>query len=190
MITRHIPRLLLPLAILLAPALAHAGVTTGVDFDLGAPLGAHLVDYSASLGARVGYRFDLGPVWIQPEAGASFTSFKEGPMSVGLDVPRILGGARFGLGLSRVVQPAVFGHGGVGWYSNEVAGPAGAAGLAIDFALVPRFSFGAQVSYNILTAQERSMSLVTTGTGSLPVTMTTPLSIQWIAAGVHGGFTF
>ena len=191
MITRHLPRILIPLALLLAPTLAHAAVTTAVDFDLGAPTLStrKLPGYAAALGARVGYRFDLGPVWIQPEGGASYTSFKDLPMTAGLDVPRFIAGARLGLALSPLVQPSLYGHGGVGWFGHAAPGGTGTVGLAIDVMPARHFSFGAQVGYSGLATGPIAPGPCTPEP-HLPCPAPMSSSIQWIAAGVHGGFAF
>ena len=183
-------------ASLLTPAPALAGAHAAVDFDLGAPLGQQRARYAAGLGARLGWRFDLGPVWLQPEAAASFVTFKEaviqGTIGAPTDIPRVLGGARLGLALTGVVQPVLFGHAGIGWDDNLARGPAGDVGLALDVALVPHFTFGVQAAYNLLAiALQQHVSTVVTSSG--PVTVSSPSSpstLQWISAGIHGGFTF
>ena len=189
---------LLTLAALLAPTPALAGAHAGVDFDLSAPIGQRSLRYGTALGARFGWRFDLGPVWLQPETGVSFVTFKESTLShmIGqpLDVPRLVAGARLGLGPRRVVQPALYAHGGLGWRENVARGPAADVGLALDLALVPHFTLGAQLGYNVLVAALPQHPATVIMTAGGPVTIkpptTPPSAIQWISAGIHGGFTF
>lgn len=176
---------------LLTPTLAHAGAAIGVDLELGAPI-APGMRYGASVGARVGYRFDLGPVWVQPEVGGAFMSFQASPEVYGVDMPRLFGGARLGLGVSRVVQPALYGQGGIGWQGVRGHGPLGSVGLALDIAIVPHFTFGAQVAYNALAKSELhgTTAIQPLGGSTVLPTLGVLPSIQWISAGLHGGFTF
>lgn len=171
------------LTLLSTPALA--GGHIGVDFDAGAPI--HGVSGVATgLGARLGWRFDLGPVWLQPEAGGSFVTMTPVKDGYPLYVPRFLWGARLGLAVSRVVQPSVFGHGGVGWRGNEARGPAADVGLALDLALVPHFSFGAHLAYNFVGTDHT----IAPDYGMMMDPSLTFDAIAWLSAGVHGGFTF
>jgi hypothetical protein len=189
MISPHLPRILIPFALLLAPALADAVVTTAVDFDAGGsiPTSRSLSGYSTSLGAQVGYRFDLGPVWIQPEVGGSFTGFHT--TYADLDVPRIVGGARLGVPFARLLQVAVYAHGGVGWYGTAARGGTGTVGLALDVTPVRHFSVGAHVGYSGLLTGPISLGACVP-VPPIPCTAPASSSIQWIAAGVHGGFVF
>ena len=187
---------LLALAALLSPSPAHAAATMAVDFDLAAPLHQPSLRYAVGLGARFGWRFDLGPLFLQPELGASLLSFKQAPTegvtASSSDVPRLLGGARLGLARTGVVQPFLFGHGGLGWAANVARGPTADVGLGLDVALVPHFTFGAQLAYNTLSVSSQPHTVVImTAVG--PVSTTSPAlsaSLQWISAGIHGGLTF
>ena len=184
--------------LLLAPTPAHAAAHAAVDFDLGAPIGQRYFRYGTALGARFGWRFDLGPVWLQPEAGASFVTFKEAAIShmsgQPLDLPRLVGGARLGLGPRRLVQPAFYAHAGIGWRENVARGPAADLGLALDLAPVPHFTVGAQLGYNVLSAtlprHPGTVIMTPGGPVTIPAPTPAPSAIQWISAGIHGGFTF
>jgi hypothetical protein len=178
----HLPILVL---VTLLPTPALAGGHIGVDFDAGAPI--HGVDGVATgLGARLGWRFDLGPVWLQPETGGSFVTVTRVKDGYPMYVPRFLWGGRLGLSVSRVVQPSVFGHGGVGWRVNEARGPAADVGVALDLTLVPHFSFGAHLAYNFVGADHT----IGPNYAMMMIPSLTREAIAWLSAGVHGGFTF
>lgn len=184
-------------ALLLAPSPARAGGRVAADFDLGAPVKPVYLALGTGVGLSVrgGWRFDLGPVWLQPEAVASFVTFDRTPdqydrlpsRSPGSDtysVPRLLAGARFGVGLGWIVQPALYAHAGIGWREHISNGPAADVGLALDFEPVPHLTLGAQVAYNVVVAPGLAPSGFPGSQGaSLP-------PIQWISAGMHAGFTF
>jgi hypothetical protein len=194
MLTRHdIPlRRLLAACLALGPLLAapspaRAGAHVGVDFDLGAPLHSEL-RLATGLGARGGYRFDLGPVWLQPEAGACLVHFDgDGRGGPPLDVPRFLGGVRLGFVFARIVQPALYTHGGIGWYGSQASGATADLGLAVEVAPVRHFTFGAQLAYNVVDAGLRPGAMIQPWRLPVPGDW---LAVQWISAGVHGGFTF
>jgi hypothetical protein len=66
---------LLPLALLTLPAHADPGGRVAVDLDLGAPIGIDARSFAIGAAARLGWRFDLGPVWLQPEVGGGYVAF-------------------------------------------------------------------------------------------------------------------
>ena len=118
------------LALLAAPARADApapappralGAHLDADLDLGVPMGFHESRLSFGAGGRLGWRFDLGPVWLQPEAGGHYTVFTRWDPGVPCmsckdyltEHPvRVFGGLRLGgAGLiAGVIEPALFGH--------------------------------------------------------------------------------
>ena len=57
-------------AVLTTAAPARAGGTLDVDFNLATHVGQETVLYGVA--GRAGWRFDVGPVWIQPEAGGEY----------------------------------------------------------------------------------------------------------------------
>ena len=129
---------------------------------------------------RFGWRFDFGPVWLQPEAGGSYTSFLNAaatdPSGIGaLHVVRVLGGARLGGSglISGVIEPALFGHAGYGWLSSRVKGTALDVGFALDVKIVRHFSFGVQGAYNVVAYEAAYI-------GSSP-------AFKWVSYGVHAG---
>jgi hypothetical protein len=154
-------------AILAAPREARAGVFLGADFDAGTMLSPPPGAKSGfGFGGTVGYRFGLGPVFLQPEATGQYLVFPFESADA-LHTTRVLGGGRFGLGA--MVQPQIFGHAGVGWLGSGVDGPTFDVGFALDFKLIPILRFGAQVGYNVVTI--RSADTAT----------------KWIDYGVHVG---
>ena len=152
-------------AVLATPREARAGVYLGAEFDggtmLAAPKGAKT---GYGFGGTLGYRFGLGPVFLQPEAKGQYLVFPF-DMADTLHTTRILFGGRFGLG--SMVQPQIFGHAGIGWLGSGVDGPAFDVGFALGFKLIPLLRFGAQVGYNVVTI--RSLDAAT----------------KWIEYGVH-----
>jgi hypothetical protein len=125
---------------------ARAGVFIGAQLDGGVSIGAPGVHPGVGFLGALGYRIGLGPVFLQPEVEGG-TIFFPGTLTP-LHATRILGGAR--LGLSGKVQPAVYGHAGVGWLAATIDGPSFNAGVSLAFKLVPLFSFGVQGGYDVL----------------------------------------
>jgi len=155
-------------ASLVASHEARAGVFLGAEFDGGAGFD---MPPNTSIGpgflATLGYRFGLGPVFLQPEIQGGYSVFPgaEAPPHVA----RILGGARFGLG--GLVQPQVFAHAGGGFTGAPGTGPAFDGGIGLAFKLVPIFSFGVQGAYNVV---------LDTGDATM----------KWLSFGVHVGLEF
>jgi hypothetical protein len=156
---------------LLAPS-ARAGVFLGADVDggvsVGQPAGTH-----AGYGflGTLGYRFGLGSVFLQPEAQGGYSLFPGGTFPTSpLHAARVLGGARFGL--AGPVQPAIYGHAGCGWLAPALDGPALDAGVALGFKLVPVFSFGLQLGYNMVE------------------NLATGDATKWVSFGGHVAFEF
>jgi hypothetical protein len=163
-------------AVVLAhPRTARAGIFIGAEFDAGQgiemPAGTR-TGYGF-MGA-LGYRLGLGPIFIQPEAQGGYLLF---PTDVGLSthVARVLGGVRFGLG--GLVQPAIYGHAGVGWLDAYTTGRAFDAGVSLAFKLIPLFSFGAQAGYNVVSVADTSPQALGAAT-------------KWLSYGAHVAVDF
>jgi hypothetical protein len=147
--------MLLPLVLGLAAAAltasreARAGIVAGIELD-----GGHGFELPSGTRAgygfagALGYRIGLGPVFLQPEAQGGYMVF---PSDAGpaIHIPRILGGARFGL--SGRVQPALFAHAGAGWLGVYTSGRAVDGGVALAFKLIPVLTFGGQAAYNLVS---------------------------------------
>lgn len=166
-----------------APARAAGGGHIDADLDLGAPLDTGSLSIGA--GGRLGWRFDFGPVWLQPEVAGHYTSFlnaanTDSSASGGsIHVVRVLGGARLGgAGLiSGVIEPALFGHAGYGWFSSRTKGTAFDVGFALDVKIVRHFSFGAHGAYNVVADSSEFIG------ASVP-------AFKWVSYGVHAGAYF
>jgi hypothetical protein len=188
-------------AFLSAPA-AHAGPGFDVDLSMGPHLGAG-TDYTGTtiayaVAGRAGWRFDLGPFWIQPEAGGEYTAIRDtGFVDVtgaatstvtSFQIARALFGVRIGGRIARVVEPALYAHGAVAFLlGQQGVGPAVDAGIALDLALVPRFRFGIHSAYNYAT-----FFVPTCTEGILcdePPTSGRP-HVDWLTYGVHAGMGF
>ena len=191
----------LALAALLAAPTAQAGPGFDLDLSLGPNLGGGAytgTTIAYAVTGRAGWRFDLGPVWIQPEAGGDYTAIRDGGFVdvTGADtttlstfeIARALFGVRVGGRIARVVEPALYAHGAVAWFlGHRGVGPAVDAGIAIDLALVPRFRFGIHSAYNYAT-----FFVPTCSAGFLcddPFTPGRP-HFDWITYGVHAGMGF
>jgi hypothetical protein len=185
---RSRPRfLILCLAVLcLAPSTANAEVGGRVDLDL--DLGAPMIDRDITfgIGGRFGWRFDVGPAWLQPEAGGSYTFFhcSNCPditfFRSDLRVARMFGGLRLGgAGLvARVIEPAIFAHAGYGWLSSSLSGPSADFGFSLDVHFVRYFRFGAHAAYNVVsTSSEHDYGEI-------------HYASKWISAGLHLGVAF
>jgi hypothetical protein len=198
-------RLLVPCltvaALLAAPTPAYAGPGFDVDLGMGPNLGGGAYIGSATIAfavaGRAGWRFDLGSVFIQPEAGGEYTSIRDsgyvdptGAATTSVstfEMARALAGARIGGLIARVVEPSLYAHGGVAWLlGRSGVGPTLDAGIAIDMKLVPRFRFGIHSAYNYATF------FVPTCTGPLcdePTYGGHP-HFDWLTCGVHAGMGF
>lgn len=99
-------------------------------------------DEGFGIHARLGYHSEAGLLYLRPEVGASATFFDD----IDDDIQwRGYGGGR--LGLTTVISPAVFVHGGYGWYSGDERGFTWDFGGALDLLMFPAFNVGAHVSY-------------------------------------------
>ena len=209
----YIPVLLAPVALLLhetslvradtpspspAPSVARAALGGHVDVDLDivsslvpvAPpafgLGRGSAFPAYGVGGRFGWRFDLGPVWLQPEAGGYYAVF--GPWScvacAHTHAERVLGGLRLGGSglISGVIEPALFAHAGYGWISDQDPGLALDVGFAFDVAVVPHFRFGAHGAYEVTPVDIVTRASNSTGVSSV--------AARWISYGVHAGASF
>lgn len=184
-------------AVLAAPS-AHAGPTASVDLDFGTatnsapgPTGIYASPsplYTAGFVLRVGWRFDVAPVWFVPEIGGGYVVERFEPIptttsAVSGHVGLLFGGGRFGF--SVVVQPelrfepGVFGHVGGGWYSSSLNAPAFDVGLALDLRIRRRFIVGAHVGYDVVILSHVPNEF-----------LTPPVTDPWVSYGLHGGFLF
>lgn len=198
---RRLPCLVPPLALaaLLAAPPAHAGPSFDVDVGMGPHLGT--VNYTGTaiayaVAGRAGWRFDLGPIWIQPEAGGEYIALRDtgyadptGAATSSIsafEMARALAGVRIGGRIARVVEPALYAHGAVAWLLGQQGiGPALDAGIAIDLALVPRFRFGIHSAYNYATFS------LPTCTGILCNEPTYGQArFDWLTYGIHAGMGF
>jgi hypothetical protein len=219
------PRLLsiaLALAVLgLYPASAHAGPTVGADLDLGTHI--HNSDlppsqggpdrpllYIAGFTLRAGWRFDVPRgVFLVPEAGAGWAIERHfgglGVDSTTGHVVRVLGGGRAGwsgaVAPDLRLEPAVFGHAGLGWYDALRDGTAFDVGLGLDLRIRRRFLVGVQFAYSVVTVWHpyyaalpgpNPPSCVPSVTGPVcpaPGSVL-PLADPWIGYGVHACYLF
>ncbi len=212
--------LALSAALLTTPA--HAGPTVSADLDLGTstrssadaaygilPLASPL--YITGFTFRAGWRFDVAPVWLLPELGASYevehypSSIEGIPTvypSTTAEMERFFVGGRIGwsgvaMGPQVQFEPSIYGHVGGGWYSAWFSGPpgvAGDAGLSLDLRIRRHFLVGAQVGYAVVTVPSHTLSSsmpVLTTTGPVAVTVTVPgFTDPWVSYGIHAGWLF
>jgi hypothetical protein len=197
---RLLPPCLALAAFLSAPA-AHAGPGFDVDLSMGPHLGGGAYIGSATIAyavaGRAGWRFALGPVWIQPDAGGEYTAIHDGgytgyagtgvaPAAGSFQIARVLVGARIGALVGRVVEPALYAHGAVAWLLGQHGvGPAVDAGVAIDLKLVPRLRFGIHSAYN-----HASFSVPCPAGISCEGLQVIGPSVDWLTYGVHAGMGF
>jgi hypothetical protein len=168
-------------AVLSTATPARAGGTFDVDFNLATDVGQETMLYGVA--GRAGWRFDVGPVWIQPEAGGEYVAVPCCLAGLGtqIHVARVFGGARLGAAdrIGGVVEPSLFGHAGYGWLAASLNGPAFDVGFALDVRLVQFFRFGVQGAYNLVTVPPSYLSEVMS-----------PYAFQWVSFGVHAGVSF
>lgn len=125
----------------------------------------------------LGYRFNVGPAFIAPEAGGGYMLFDAGSDYVRFHPARAFGGVRFGVG--RIVQPQIFAHLGYGWLGGlsdlDLKGYTADAGIALDFNLIRVLSLGLHGGYVVTRVEPSEGGPVSS----------TPQTISWINAGVH-----
>ena len=181
-----------------APAPRQLGLRLDADLDLGAPMGIS----ESRLSVGVGGRLDVGPVWLQPEVGGSYTAFTtytpRPPKNPLMPDPytfcevclhlidehpaRVVGGLRLGgAGLiSGVIEPAIFGHAGYGWVTSGVheyrPWSGGVSAAYILDRIVRHFRFGLHAAYNVV------ISLPTSEYGASPHD-----DVKWLSYGLHLG---
>jgi hypothetical protein len=164
----------------LAAAPAHAGPTAARDLNLGTATGVDIP--RPALGAigvslRAGWCFDVGRyVFLLPELGIEYDVERgavAGAETTTADghVSRFFVGARAGVSkpvhpILRI-EPALFGHGGVGWYAIGVDARTFDVGLSLGLRIKDRFLVGAQLGYNVVGSSD-----------------------AWVSYGVHGGVRF
>jgi hypothetical protein len=171
------------------------GARIEADLDVGAPMGTGESRLSFGAGGRFGWRFELGPLWIQPEIGGHYTVFTRYGAAGCVACQRALiehparafGGLRIGgQAGAGVLEPALFGHAGYGWVTTgtpgatppevyDKSGPAFDAGFAIDVKVVRNFRFGLHCAYNVVTP------------ATPPFYVVYQDAVRWISAGVHLG---
>jgi hypothetical protein len=99
--------------------------------------------------ARVGYRFDLGRVWVSPEAITGYTGFFASNFHIG----RAGVGARLGFPLAEGrFEPSLFSHAG-GWFHPGGGGPGFDAGIALDGRVGPRVTVGVHGACDLVGAE-------------------------------------
>jgi hypothetical protein len=183
---KSFPLALLPALLLLAPAArAESGVHVSADFNLGSLISSGALTVGG--GGRVGYRADLGPVWLQPEAAGDYMAFTLvgcDACKVGGHGARVMGGLRLGGSglISGVIEPALFGHGGYGWVTPTSKGPAFDVGFGFDVKAVRYFRFGAHGAYNVVSG--------TGADGGLYQPTPVSAAAKWISFGLHAGAAF
>lgn len=151
---------------------ARAGVTLGAEYGAGQQIDGPANAKSAyGFVGTFGYRLGLGPVFLQPEAQASYMTFPT-TLDTAEHLWRVQGGGRFGLG--GMFQPAIYGHSGIVWQGSDVGtnGKTYDVGFAMAFKFIPLLSFGGQVGYNV--AKFDSLQLTT----------------KWVSYGAHVAIEF
>jgi len=177
-----------------SPARAEVGGQVAADLDLGAPMDTTERTLIGG-GGRFGWRFDLGPVWLQPEVAGGYTAFVDNTCEVCTTndrAVRVTGGARIGGSglISGVIEPALFGHAGYGWlristhYPEgqvthfDLKGPAFDVGVALDVKVVRYFRFGVHGAYDVVVGRYETFQ-------DVPVR-----AMKWISFGLHAGAAF
>lgn len=162
--------------VLLASSEASAGVTVHLEQDF-AVITNGGSDIGFGLSGRVGYRVDLGPLWLAPELGGGYLSFGDiGRYS--LHPSRMYGGGRVGLG--GFLQPQLYAHAGYGWMGGlgdvSFRGAMFEVGVALDVQLLPIFGIGTHLGY-------ASNDNINGGDVAQE-------AFNWVNFGVHAGLTF
>lgn len=163
-------------AVLLASPDANAGITIHVEQDVGILTS---VDLEAGVGfsGRLGYRFDIGPLWLAPELGGGYLTFGDVDGQA-LHPSRMYGGGR--VGLDGFVQPQLYVHAGYGWLGDlgdvSLEGALFEVGVAVDLRVLPVLGIGAHAGF--------------TSNDNLHGGAQARDSFNWLSFGVHAGLTF
>ena len=137
----------------------------GGDLEGAVPLsmpqtGNNTVQGGIGFKIRFGEQFRFPGVRVTPEVGYGFDHLFARDADSFLDTPtytqdlhRVFGGVRLAFG--RVLVPVLYAHGGFGWRGTDDPSLSGNdngfmfdVGGAIDFHVVPHFSFGAHLEYD------------------------------------------
>jgi hypothetical protein len=118
-----------------------------LDFDFGAALDEPGTSAGGGGALRIGQELDLVLISLTPEVGGSYHTFG------GADKTRLYAGFVGGrLAVGKVIEPAIFGHVGVGHvqgFESRTA-PLVDGGLALDFTLLPLIDLGVHGAYNVM----------------------------------------
>jgi hypothetical protein len=156
----------------------------GFDLEGAFPVGVNVPGNQNDLKGGGGFKVRVGEqmrfpgIRFTPEAGYGFDHLwanDDVGNQFGWDMNKLFVGARLAFGY--VVVPVVYAHIGYGWRQTPAAdniitsngGLAYDVGGALDFHLVPHFSFGAHLEYSAIDI---------------------PFQPQWVALGAHVDFIF
>ena len=127
-----------------------------VDLDFNSAIDAPAIDAGGGGALRLGKELDLFLISLTPELGGSYHSFG------GDDRTKLYAGflgARLAVG--KIIEPALFGHVGVGRLdgADSRTAPVLDGGLAIDFTLLPLIDIGVHGAYNVILPRDNGSSL-------------------------------
>jgi hypothetical protein len=127
-----------------------------LDFDFGAALDEPGTTSGGGGALRIGREWDLFLISLTPEIGGSYHAFG------GDDETRIYSGFLGGrLAVGKIIEPAIFGHVGVGHvrgFESRTA-PMLDGGLAVDFTLLPLIDLGVHGGYNMMFPRDDGSAL-------------------------------
>jgi len=121
------------------------GWAVGVDTSLGAFSGS---PFLFAVDARFGRRMNLGSYFVVPEAVAGYLSFIGGGDGLEMQMGRVGGGVRIGLGDLRVLETSFFSHAGAVVVDKGLY-PYTDLGAALDVRAGHHFSAGAHVAWDV-----------------------------------------
>lgn len=151
---------------------ARAKTTIGADIDYAHSAGDS-IGGGWGFGVRLGQRFHVPLLALEPEIGFTFHDFSDG---LAPKMYRGIVGMR--LGFLELIRPGIYGHLGVGRIDFDKLAEASHTaftydfGVFVDFTVIPYFDLGVHAGYQGIASGDRVDE------------------INWVTAGGHAAFVF
>jgi hypothetical protein len=154
------------------PALAKSETTISADLDYAHSAGSD-IGGGWGFGARLGQRFHVPLVALDPEIGFTFHDFNKG-----LSPTMYRGILGLRLGFLEVIRPGIYGHVGIGRINFDTLPDASHTaftydfGLFLDLTVIPLLDVGLHASYDGIAAGDQVDA------------------VKWVTLGAHAALVF